>query len=96
MKKHKSYYSDEVVKAFMEMCKEHQKKLELVLKDEETCLYKIDSPERMRAVDELVALADLMSYIDTKHKDYLLDQVGKQKKETIGKCLELFKKKKYL
>ena len=69
----------------MEVCKRRCSDIESLLKKEER-------PENSEILwDELIAIVDLMSYIDTRHKDYLLEKLIDRKKATLKATWQSFK-----
>ena len=81
----RSFYTDGVTKDLMEVCKRRCSDIESLLKKEER-------PENSEILwDELIAIVDLMSYIDTRHKDYLLEKLIDRKKAALKATWQSFK-----
>lgn len=84
----RSYYTDEVTKNLMDICKKRIENIEKGLKEESI-------PENKTVLcDEMIAIVDLMSYIDTRHKDYLRESISDRKKATLKAMLQALKLQK--
>ncbi len=84
----RSYYTDEVTKDLMNICKKRIEDIEKVLKEESI------PANKTILCDEMIAVVDLMSYIDTRHKDYLRESISDRKKATLKAMLQAFKLQK--
>lgn len=89
----KSYtnYTDEVTKNLMGMC-------EVQIKTAQELLAQDDIPftAREELINEMVAVVDLMSYIDSQHKKYMTQKVREKAKGIIKTLFTLRKMKKAL
>lgn len=88
--KARSFYTDEVTKDLMEVCKRRIDSIEKVLKEESI------PANRTVLYDEMIAVVDLMSYIDTRHKDYLRETISDKKKAALKATWQAFKLRKKL
>lgn len=84
-------YTDEVTKNLMGMCEVQIKTAQELLAQGD-----ISSPVREELIDEMVAVVDLMSYIDSQHKKYMTQKVREKAKGIIKTLLTLRKMKKAL
>lgn len=89
----KSYtnYTDEVTKNLMGMCE-----VQIKIAQELLTQGDISSSVREELIDEIVAVVDLMSYIDSQHKKYMTQKVREKTKGIIKTLLTLRKMKKAL
>lgn len=89
----KSYnnYTDEVTRNLMGMCE-----VQIEIAQEFLAQDDISSTEREDLINEMVAVVDLMSYIDSQHKKYATQKVREKAREIVKTIFTLRKMKKAL
>ena len=88
--KARSFYTDEITKDLMQTCKSKINYIQDTLKGDGGG-FKLSPERRAILTDELVAIVDLMSYIDSRHKDYLMENLVDKKKAALKAMWQAFK-----